>query len=81
MGKGKGSIIEWCTPIKKGLIFFKLTLKNPILIHTVISYLKSKLPFSIHYSYSNHIIHELNPKLFNFNVKKLPIYQSKLKKK
>lgn len=81
MGKGKGSITDWAIPIKKGLIFFKLKLKNPILISSIMWVIKSKLPFSVKYSYSNHTISELTPKSFNCNIKNLPIFESKLCKK
>lgn len=81
MGKGKGGIVEWAVPIKKGLIFFKLTLINPIFINSIINFLKSKLPFWIKYTFSKHIITELNNKTFNSKMKKLPIFETNLKKK
>jgi ribosomal protein L16/L10AE len=81
MGKGKGDIVEWSVPIKKGLIFFKLTLFNPILIKSVIDFFKSKLPFRIKYTFSKHLISELSSKTFNAKIKKLPTFETKLKKK
>lgn len=81
MGKGKGAIQDWAIPIKKGLIFFKLTLINPILIKPIVNFFYSKFPFWIKYMFSKHIITELNSKTFNNNIKKLPIFETKFKNK
>lgn len=81
MGKGKGEIYDWTMPVKKGLIFFKIWLKNPILINSIFLFIKFKIPVLIKYSYSKHIITQLNSWSFNFNSSKLPIFEANLKKK
>lgn len=81
MGKGKGAITDWAIPIKKGLIFFKLTLTNPILINSIVKFFQSKFPFWLKYTFSKHIITELNSQLFNSKIKKLPIFETTLIKK
>lgn len=80
MGKGKGAIVDWSIPIKKGVIFLKLVLKNPILITSIKIFLLKKLPFLCKSSYSIHSISELNTKNYFSNISKLPHYQTILNK-
>lgn len=80
MGKGKGAIDQWAMPIKKGLIFFKLSLKNPTLIKVVSSFFLKKLPFKCKYYFSKHKISELSTNSFLYKNESFSLYETKLKK-
>lgn len=62
MGKGKGAIYDWATPIKKGSNFLFVKSTNMDFNKTLLKDLKKKLPIKSKISVFKHNLIELNKK-------------------
>jgi len=70
MGKGKGGIVDWAIPTKKGAIPFFFQGKKTLLIKNLFLNLLKKLPITANVVESKHIYSQASSKILFFQANK-----------